>query len=189
MSQTHPRLFIKGNSQNLSYRYTFEWHIIKNQLQKFVPSIQDSDIGKILFESENLNLKMSFLRSNFSKNSRQNGHHATSRFTILSHSSWHKIEEICDTIIFSSPRAPLSPNIQIWCWEGSFFSYRSRLIFLHLIQEHQLQSKQQINTRTIWAILHLKITPMYIHLNVDKTQHWSSFPRSARASHAYPGDA
>ena len=66
---------------------------------------------QILFESENLNLKMSFLRSNFSKNSRQNGHHATSRFTILSHSSWRKIEEICDIIIFSSPRAPLSPNI------------------------------------------------------------------------------
>ena len=118
----------------------------------------------------------------------KNGDHATSRFTILSHSCWHKIEEICGIIIFFSSRAPLSPIIQIWCWERSFF-YRSRLIFLQLIQKHQLQFKLQktpgqFGQSCIWKS-HLCTSK----LNKDKTQHWSSFLRSAWASHAYRGDA
>ena len=186
MPQTHPRLFIKGNSQNLSYRYTFEWHIIKNQLQKCVPSSQDSDIGKILFESENLNLKISFLGSNFPKNSRQK---RISRnisiynpITFLLAQDWGDLRH---NHLLLSKGATLSKHLDLVLSGNSWFM----VDFLHLIQEHQLQSKQQINTRQICAILHLKITPMYIHLNVDKTQHWSSFPRSARASHAYLGDA
>ena len=55
--------------------------------------------------------KYLFLKAIFKRIRGKNGYHATSRLTILSHSSWHKIEEICDIIISSSPRAPLSPNI------------------------------------------------------------------------------
>ena len=62
-------------------------------------------LKKILFETENLNLIMFFSEAISQRIRGKNGDHATSRFTILSHSSRLKIEEICNGIICSSPRA------------------------------------------------------------------------------------
>ena len=127
-------------------------------------------------ESENVFFKKQFFKE-FAAKRRSRNISINNPITFLLAQDWGDL--------LLSKGATLSKHLDLVLSGNSWFM----VDFLHLIQEHQLQSKQQINTRTIWAILHLKITPMYIHLNVDKTQHWSSFPRSARASHAYLGDA
>ena len=132
-------------------------------------------------ESENVFFKKQFFKEFAAKRTSRNIS-IYNPITFLLAQDWGDLRH---NHLLLSKGATLSKHLDLVLSGNSWFM----VDFLHLIQEHQLQSKQQINTRTIWAILHLKITPMYIHLNVDKTQHWSSFPRSARASHAYLGDA
>ena len=141
---------------------------------------------KYFYGSENLNLKISFSRSNFPKNSRQKWRSRNisiyNPITFLLAQDWGDLRH--NHLLLST----LSDHPDL-VLRGKFFFYRSRLIFLHLIQKHQLQFKLQktpgqFGQSCIWKS-HLCTSK----LNKDKTQHWSSFLRSAWASHAYRGDA